>query len=353
LRATITIGCGLVGTVLVGLSFLNPPVTAASRPTVLGAGLVLLVLGSLLATIRTLRRRPRREVSADVQETERDAPAAMIVREPAPPVALPKADVSLRVAGNGAAERWVRWYHVAAATLTDVAARHAKATVAVRGEQVDAEPWRWADNERALDLTQAGARIPLVIGGVVDPAQPLANGWTVPFRNWYLTPSANGSLGRFLAPFIAGFRHVFEVTVTWTEGGTEQRSSAAFELRFWREPTSEPRFLRVGDRPSYHDQAGGLAEQRDKGVALRKEGMLLPPASLPVWLGRVDRWTSETRELITEVSTADSDYFWNLSSFTAPLFEGVRIHDDRHRRSLQGLHERLIRLQNFVRVPVA
>ena len=107
--------------------------------------------------------------------------------------------------------------------------------------------------------------------------------------------------------------------------------------------------MRVGDRPSYRDQVGGLAELRDKGTALRKEGMMLPLASLGVWLGRVDSWTSETRSLIAEVSTADSDYFWALKNFEAPLFEGVRMHDERHRKAMRELHERLTRLQFFMR----
>jgi len=156
-------------------------------------------------------------------------------------------------------------------------------------------------------------------------------------------------LGIDLAPFIAGLRHVFDVTVSWDERGIAQSSSASLELRFWREPTSEPRFIRIGDRPSYRDQVGGLGERRDKGAALRKEGMMLPLPALNVWLGRVDSWTSETRALLAEVSTADSDYFWALKNFDAPLFEGVRLHDDRHRKALRELHERLARLQLFMR----
>ena len=171
----------------------------------------------------------------------------------------------------------------------------------------------------------------------------------VPFKNWFLTPNASSGLGPFLAPFIAGVRHVFDVTVSWSEKGVAQTSSASFELRFWREPTSEPRFIRIGDRPSYRDQVGGLGELRDKGTALRKEGMMLPLAALGVWLGRVDSWTTETRALIAEVSTADSDYFWALKNFEAPLFEGIRMHDERHRQALRELHERLIRLQFFMR----
>ena len=76
---------------------------------------------------------------------------------------------------------------------------------------------------------------------------------------------------------------------------------------------------------------------------------MLPLASLGVWLGRVDSWTSETRALIAEVSTADSDYFWTLKNFEAPLFEGVRMHDERHRKAMRELHERLTRLQFFMR----
>jgi hypothetical protein len=77
--------------------------------------------------------------------------------------------------------------------------------------------------------------------------------------------------------------------------------------------------------------------------------MMLPLASLGVWLGRVVSWTTETRSLIAEVSTADSDYFWALKNFEAPLFEGVRLHDERHRQALRELHERLVRLQFFMR----
>jgi hypothetical protein len=77
--------------------------------------------------------------------------------------------------------------------------------------------------------------------------------------------------------------------------------------------------------------------------------MMLPLAALGVWLGRVDSWTSETRSLIAEVSTADSDYFSALKNFEAPLFEGIRMHDERHRKALRELHERLTRLQFFMR----
>ena len=77
--------------------------------------------------------------------------------------------------------------------------------------------------------------------------------------------------------------------------------------------------------------------------------MLLPAGALNSWLGRVDSWTTETRSLIAEVSTADSDYFFALKTFEAPRFEGVRMHDERHRQALRELHERLIRLQFFMR----
>ena len=94
---------------------------------------------------------------------------------------------------------------------------------------------------------------------------------------------------------------------------------------------------------------GGLGELRERGTALRKEGMMLALPALNVWLGRVTSWTTETRSLIAEVSTADSEYFSALKTFDAPLFEGVRLHDDRHRQALRELHERLIRLQHFTR----
>src|SRR4029077_8066043 len=264
-------------------------------------------------------------------------------------VAPPRAEVVLLVVGNGASEPSVRWYHVAAATTTHVPAPKARISVAVRGEQPGAQRWQWQAGDGAVDLTQAGARIPIVIGGGSEAPEPIGSGWVVPFKNWYLTPNATSTLGPFLAPFIAGVRHVFDVTVSWNERSIAQSASASFELRFWREPTSEPRFIRIGDRPSYRDQVGGLGELRDRGTALRKEGMMLPLAALGGWLGRVDSWTSETRALIAEVSTADSDYFWALKNFDAPLFEGIRMHDERHRKALRELNARLTRLQRFIR----
>ena len=341
-RTRVALASIVIGLVLVGLSFVSLPVTDAFRPYLLYAGIGLLLLGLVLA----VARRARAQIPA-TGEVQREADVA--VREPAPAVAAPRAEVTLLVRGNGASDPSVRWYQVAAATGTQVAATKARVNVSVRGEQAGAKDWQWQTGDRAVDLTQLGACIPLVIGRVSESAEPPASGWVVPFKNWYLTPNASSGLGPFLAPFIAGVRHIFEVTVGWTEHRTPQTSSASFELRFWREPTSEPRFMRVGDRPSYRDQVGGLGELRDKGTALRKEGMMLPLASLGVWLGRVDSWTSETRSLIAEVSTADSDYFWALKNFEAPLFEGVRMHDERHRKAMRELHERLTRLQFFMR----
>jgi hypothetical protein len=339
LRSRIAFAFVVVGLAFIGLNFV--PATDAFRPYLLYAGIGLILLGLVLIIARPRHR--ERLVSHDAQVS-----ADVAVLEPAAPVAPPRADVVLIVGGNGASEPSVRWYQVAAATTTSVAAPKARLNIAVRGEQ-SAEPWKWQTGDRAVDLTQTGARIPIVIGGVDESAEPLASGWAVPFKNWYLTPNATSALGPFLAPFIAGVRHVFDVTVSWDERGAAQSAAASFELRFWREPTSEPRFIRMGDRPTYRDQVGGLGELRDRGTALRKEGMMLPLASLGVWLGRVDSWTSETRSLIAEVSTADSDYFWALKNFEAPLFEGVRLHDERHRKALRELHERLIRLQFFMR----
>ena len=346
MRSRIALACFVVGLLLVGLGFLNPSLTGALRPYLFLAGVGLLLLG--LATA-TLRRGPRREIDMSAGDARHATAADLAVLEPAAPVAPPRAEVTLRVGGNGASEPSVRWYHIAAATTTDIAAPKAQLRVAVRGEQVGAERWQWQAGDGVADLTQAGARIPIVIGGVRESAEPIGSGWVVPFKNWYLTPNAVSALGPFLAPFIAGFRHVFDVTVSWEERGIAQSSSASFELRFWREPTSEPRFMRIGDRPSYRDQVGGLGELREKGTALRKEGMMLPLTALGVWLGRVVSWTSETRSLIAEVSTADGDYFWALKNFNAPLFEGIRLHDERHRHALRELHERLVRLQFFMR----
>jgi hypothetical protein len=345
LRTTITLASLVIGAVLIGLNFLNVPVPDALRPYALFAGIALLLLGLVLAIAR---RGPRDEAPA-VGDAEPVATANVSVLEPAAPVAPPRAQVTLLVGGNGASEPTVRWYHAAAVTTNGVPARKAQLNVAVRGEQVGAQHWQWQSGDRVVDISQAGARIPIVIGGVSESAEPIGSGWVVPFKNWYLTPNASSAVGPFLAPFIAGVRHVFDVNVSWSERGIAQSSSASFELRFWREPTSEPRFIRIGDRPSYRDQVGGLGELRDKGMALRKEGMMLPLPALNVWLGRVDSWTSETRALIAEVSTADSDYFWALKNVDAPLFEGVRMHDERHRKAMRELHERLSRLQVFMR----
>ena len=341
MRTPIALACFVVGLVLIGLSFLSLSVTDGFRQYLLYAGIGLLLLGVVLAVVR--RRRGEMPVSRDVQPT-----ADVAVLEPPPPIAPPRAEVTLLVGRNGASDPSRRWYHAAAATTNGVAASKARLSIAVRGEQAGAD-WRWQTGDRDVDLTQLGAGVPIVIGGVTESVEPIASAWVVPFKNWYLTPNASSGLGPFLAPFIAGVRHVFDVTVSWQERGIAQSSSASFELRFWREPTSEPRFIRMGDRPSYRDQVGGLGELRDRGTALRKEGMMLPVAALGVWLGRVDSWTSETRSLLAEVSTADSDYFWALKNFEAPLFEGVRLHDDRHRKALRELHERLSRLQLFMR----
>lgn len=342
MRTWIALACFVIGAVLIGLNFLNLPVTDALRPYGLYAGIGLLLLGVVLVLTR-----PR----ADELPASRDLqPAADVaVLEPPAPVAPPRAEVTLRVGGNAASDPSLRWYYLTAATTTEVAAPKAELRVAVRGEQVGAQRWQWQIGNGDVDLTQVGAHIPIVIGGVRESAEPVGSGWVVPFKNWYLTPNGMSALGPFLAPFIAGVRHVFDVAVCWQERDIAQSSSASFELRFWREPTSEPRFIRIGDRPSYRDQVGGLGELRDRGTALRKEAMMLPLAALGVWLGRVDSWTSETRSLIAEVSTADSDYFWALKTFNAPLFEGVRLHDDRHRQALRELHERLIRLQFFMK----
>jgi hypothetical protein len=343
LRSRIAFAFGLIGLVLVGLTFLDLPVIRAFQPYVLYGGIGGVLLGLVLGVAR--RTRDEWSVSRDSQQV---ATTDVAVLEPAAPVAPPRAEVTLLVGRNSASEPSVRWYLVAAATTNGVAAPKARLSVAVRGEQAGAQ-WRWQTGDRDVDLTQLGAGIPIVIGGVTESAEPIASAWVVPFKNWYLTPNASSALGPFLAPFIAGVRHVFDVSVSWDERGVAQSSSASFELRFWREPTSEPRFIRMGDRPSYRDQVGGLGELRDRGTALRKEGMMLPVAALGVWLGRVDSWTSETRSLLAEVSTADSDYFWALKNFEAPLFEGVRLHDDRHRKALRELHERLSRLQLFMR----
>jgi hypothetical protein len=347
LSSWIALAFVVVGLLLVGLNLLNVPLVEALRPYQLFVGIGLVVLGVIVAPRRS--RRSRSDAVVDDRSAEPAAVADVAVLEPPAPVALPKADVALRIGGNAASDPSLRWYYVTAATTTEVAARKAELRIAVRGEQVVAQRWQWQVGDGRVDLTQGGAHIPIVIGCVKESAEPVGSGWVVPFKNWYLTPNATSALGPFLAPFIAGVRHVFDVAVCWDERGNAQSSTASFELRFWREPTSEPRFIRIGDRPSYRDQVGGLGELRDRGTALRTEGMMLPLTALGGWLGRVVSWTSETRSLIAEVSTADGEYFSALKNFNAPLFEGIRLHDERHRQALRELHERLIRLQFFMK----
>ncbi|MDP9251665.1 MAG: hypothetical protein M3O80_01550, partial [Chloroflexota bacterium] len=224
----LVVACGIVGPVLVGLSLL----TDAFRPFMLEAGVGVLLLGLVLSTVRTLRRSRRPETRARIGDARPVAPANVAVREPAPPVAPPHAEVLLLVGGNGASEPSMRWYHVAAATSSHVAATKALVNVGVRGEHAGAGQWQWQTGDRAIDLTQTGARIPIVIGRVGESAEPIGPGWVVPFKNWYLTPLALSALGPFLAPFIAGVRHVFDVSVNWDERGIAQTSSASFELRF-------------------------------------------------------------------------------------------------------------------------
>ncbi|HEY8825849.1 MAG TPA: hypothetical protein VIP07_13335, partial [Candidatus Limnocylindria bacterium] len=201
MRRRIALACFVIGLLLIGLNFLSLPMTDAFRPYLLYAGIALVLLGLVLGIAG---RRSRDEV-----RPSREAPATedvAVVLEPAAPVATPRADVVLVVGGNGASDSRVRWYHLAAATTTAVPARKAQIAVAVRGER-NAEVWQWQTGDRSLDLTQTGARIPIVIGGVTESAEPLGSGWVVPFKNWYLTPNARSTLGPFLAPFIAGVRH--------------------------------------------------------------------------------------------------------------------------------------------------
>ena len=55
------------------------------------------------------------------------------------------------------------------------------------------------------------------------------------------------------------------------------------------------------------------------------------------------------RRLAGQSPAPSAEYFWALKNFNAPLFEGIRLHDDRHRQKLRELHERLIRLQMFMK----
>src|SRR3989442_2363578 len=168
-----TLACFVFGLVLVGLRFLSLPLTDAFQPYVLYAGIGLLLLGLVLVITR--RSRDQMPTLGEVRPT-----GDVAVLEPAPPVAPPRAEVALLVGGNGASEPSVRWYQVAAATLTSVAGPKARLSVAVRGEQVGVERWQWQTGAGVVDLMQTGARIPIVIGGVRESAEPLGSGWLVP-----------------------------------------------------------------------------------------------------------------------------------------------------------------------------
>src|SRR5947207_5458594 len=105
--------------------------TEAFRPYLLYAGIGLLLLGLVLAFAR---RGPRDEMAA-VGDAEPVETANVSILEPSAPVAPPRAQLTLLVGGNGASEPSVRWYHAAAVTTNGVAARKARLSVGVRGEQ--------------------------------------------------------------------------------------------------------------------------------------------------------------------------------------------------------------------------
>lgn len=259
------------------------------------------------------------------------------------------AEVELRGLGNGASEHWVRWFQVDAQTTNSAIAYDAQVTVSQRGVSKVPEQWLWQGAAPLVDLRSTGARIPLVIGGMADSAQPLAVGWWVSKNSWYLTPEGHRKIGRFIAPFIPNARHVFDVVVTWIESKAERKTSAAFELRFWKQPESEPRFIRIGDRPTFKDQLGGLSEQHARGVALRNEGETIKATALADWNSRIQTWTDETLTIINEAAPDQAVFFRTLNTFVPRAFDGVIPQGENHLPELRVIHERLNRLQKFIR----
>src|SRR5205814_9553171 len=152
-------------------------------PKLLYVGMGVLVLGRVLAVAGR-----RGKETAVPRKTHPPGPVALL--DQAPSVAPPRAEVAWLVGGNGASEPSVRWYHVAAATLTGVTAPKARISVAVRGEEVRAERWQWQTGEDAVDVMQTGARIPIVIGGGRESGEALGAGGVIPCTNWDRTPNA-------------------------------------------------------------------------------------------------------------------------------------------------------------------
>jgi hypothetical protein len=259
------------------------------------------------------------------------------------------ADVELYSIGNTATEEWARWYHVAARTTSDSVAEHARVSVVHQRRSITSEQWRWQGGEATADLRRTGTLIPLVAGGLRQTARSLAVGWYVAEGCWYLTPLAHQGPGRFFGAFAPDERHLFDVTVSWIEEGSERQAIASFELRFWKNRSSEPRFLRVGQRPTYMDQAGGLGELRDAGVALRNRGGALPsPSAVDGWGSEVGRWSDEVESLISEVSPSEGSMFRTLNTFDVVQFPSARVHGDRHLLQLQVVHEKVARLTRFM-----
>lgn len=261
----------------------------------------------------------------------------------------PPAEVELYVAGNTATEDWARWYHVAARSTTESVALQARVSVVHQTRSIAPEQWRWQGGAATVDIRRTGMLIPLVVGGVRHAVRSLTVGWYVAEGCWYLTPLGNQGAGRFFAAFVPNERHLFDVTVSWVEGGLERQANASFELRFWRKKASDPRFIRVGVRPTYMDQAGGLGELRDAGVALRNRGSDLPdPSAVDPWRSEVEDWALEAESLIAEVSASEASMLRTLDTFAAVQFPGARIHGDSHLLELQVLHEKIERLTQFM-----
>lgn len=206
----------------------------------------------------------------------------------------------------------------------------------------------WQGGERRVELRSTGARIPIAIGGMADATQPIAVGWWVPRRSWFLTPEAHRSRGRFVG-VSPNSRQTFKVSVTWLEDRAERLSESTFELRFWNNPESEPRFLRIGDRPTYRDQIGGLSEQHASGVALRNEGIAVDAVLAVSWRDRVNRWTDESLAIVNEASPDQAVFFRTLNNFEVVTFPNAIDRSDEHLLDLRVLHERLNRLQRFIR----
>lgn len=350
MRVKAAVAAGLVGPLVLALALQGSVLPSEWSVQLLWGGVILLVVAIGLAAAPRIRT----EGSGSTAVARIDAKNVAgrdinIVTEPTAAAPSP-AEIEIRRFGNTATEPWVRWYHLEARALTDVIADGAIVAVRVRGQAPAWQTWRWEGAAEFAQIRRAGVRIPLVVGGTRNNPSVISTGWFVGRGNWYLTPLVHTTLGAYMRFFAPNARQVFDARVSWNSAGIEHAVEASFELRFWSEPESGARLLRIGDAPTLEDQMGGLTELRSKGVALRNQGMQLVPGSADSWLQDVAAWAEQVFELIGEVSASDANFFHILNQFTPVEFQNVAFYSNEHRLGLQILNEQISRLQQFMRV---